>query len=51
MPGLKNILTTVKWEEQADQELRAACIQCIGFILASVKENPALCKQDAIEIS
>lgn len=51
MPGLKNILSTVKWETQQDQELRASCIEVIGFILTSVKNKPEICKQDAIEIS
>ena len=51
MPGLKNILNTVKWETQQDQELRSSCIEVIGFILTSVKNKPEICKQDAIEIS
>jgi len=51
MPGLKNILGSVKWETQQDQELRASCIEVIGFILTSVKNKPEICKQDAIEIS
>ena len=50
MPGLKNILQTVKWETSQEQELRANCIDCIGFIITSVKDQPEICKQDAIQI-
>jgi len=50
MPGLKNILETVKWETIQEQELRSSCIECIGYILTSVKNNKELCKQDAIQI-
>ena len=50
MPGLKNILQTVKWETSQEQELRANCIDCIGFIITSVKDQPDICKQDAIQI-
>ena len=50
MPGLKNLLETVKWETQQEQELRSSCIECIGYILTSVKHNQPLCKQDAIQI-
>jgi hypothetical protein len=50
IPGLKNILATVKWETQKEQELRANCIEAIGYILMSVKSKPEICKQDAIEI-
>lgn len=51
MPGLKMILANTKWETQQEQELRASCIDCIGFILTSVKDKPEICKADAIEIS
>jgi hypothetical protein len=51
MPGLKVILTTTKYETQQEQELRASCIDCIGYILTSVKNKPEICKNDAIEIS
>lgn len=51
MPGLKVILSTTKWETQQEQELRASCIDCIGYILTSVKGKPEICKADAIEIS
>ena len=51
MPGLINILRTVKWETQQQQELRANCIECIGFILTSVKNKPEICKADAIVVS
>lgn len=40
MPGLKNIIATVRWETQQEQELRAQCIECIGYILTSVKNKP-----------
>lgn len=50
MPGLKKILVDTKWETQQDQQLRASCIECIGFILSSVKEKPEICRQDAIDV-
>lgn len=50
MPGLKTILSTTKWETQQQQELRASCIECIGYILTSVKDKPEICKADAIDI-
>jgi len=50
IPGLKSILTTVKWETQKDQELRSNCIESVGYILTSVKDKPEICKADAIEI-
>jgi len=51
MPGLKVILASTKWETQQEQELRASCIECIGYILTSVKDKPEICKADAIEVS
>lgn len=51
MPGLINILQTVKWETTQEQELRANCIDCIGFIITSVKDQPEICKQDAIQVT
>lgn len=50
MPGLKQILKTVKWETQQEQELRSNCIEATGYILTSVKDKPEVCKADAIEI-
>ena len=50
MPGLKNILASVKWETQQEQELRASCIEAIGYILTSVKDKPEVCRADASEI-
>lgn len=51
MPGLVSILETTKYETQQDQELRASCIEVIGFILTSVKDQPAVCHDDAIVIA
>ncbi|CDW84107.1 importin beta- [Stylonychia lemnae] len=51
MPGLKQILATVPWETQQQQELRAHCIQTIGFILNSVKDQTDICRSDALEVS
>ena len=50
MPGLKHIINTTKWETQQEQEMRAQCIDCIGYILTSVKNKPEICKNDAIEV-
>jgi hypothetical protein len=50
IPGLKQILKTVKWETQQEQELRSNCIEAAGYILTSVKDKPEVCKADAIEI-
>jgi len=50
MPGLKSILTSVKWDTQQEQELRSSCIESIGYILTSVKDDPEICKPDAIEV-
>ena len=50
MPGLKQILKTVKWETQQEQELRSSCIEATGYILTAVKDKPEVCKADAIEI-
>lgn len=47
MPGLISILETTKSETQKDQELRASCIEVIGFILTSVKDKPEICRQDS----
>ena len=51
MPGLLSILDTTKYENQKDQELRASCIEVIGFILTSVKDQPEICKDDSIVIA
>lgn len=51
MPGLVSILETTKYETQQDQELRASCIEVIGFILTSVKDQPEVCHDDAIVIA
>lgn len=51
MPGLLSLLDTTKYETQADQELRASCIEVIGFILTSVKDQPEICKADSIVIA
>ncbi|TNV74745.1 hypothetical protein FGO68_gene4951 [Halteria grandinella] len=51
MPGLKQILATMPMETQAQQELRAHCIQTIGFILTAVKDQPEVCKADALEVA
>lgn len=51
MPGLVSIIQTTKSETQKDQELRASCIEVIGFILTSVKDQPAICHDDSIVIA
>ncbi len=38
MPGLKTILFTVPMETKQQQELRANCIQTIGFILEAMAD-------------
>ena len=50
MPGLINILQTVKSETDQEQQLRASCYDAIGYILTSVKSKPEICKQDAVVI-
>jgi importin-5 len=51
MPGLKQILNTMPMENKQQQELRAHCIQTIGFILTAVKQQPEVCKADALEVA
>ena len=51
MPGLKHILNTMPMDTKRNQELRAQCIQTIGFILTAVKDRPEVCKQDALEVA
>ena len=51
MPGLINILQTVKSETDAEQNLRASCYDCVGSILTAVKHKPEMCKADAITIT
>lgn len=50
MPGLKQILETTPYETKEQQDLRANCIQAIGNILDSVKNQPDICGQDALQI-
>lgn len=51
MPGLKKILIEMPMNTQQEQELRAHCIQTIGFILTALKDKPEICKQDALEVA
>jgi hypothetical protein len=51
MPGLLSILDNTKYETHAEQELRASCIEVIGFILSSFKDQPQLCMADAVVIA
>lgn len=51
MPGLKQILSSTPSETKAQKDLRANCIQTIGNILDSVKDQPEICVADANEIS
>jgi hypothetical protein len=51
MPGLKEILRITPSETKAQQDLRANCIQTIGCIFDSVKDQPALCKDDANQVA
>jgi hypothetical protein len=44
-------LSKTPFETTAQQELRANCISTIGCILDSVKSNPEISKQDALEIT
>lgn len=50
MPGLKEILRITPYETKTQKDLRANCIQTIGSILESVKEQPQVCKNDALEV-
>jgi hypothetical protein len=43
-----NILESTRWETQAEQQLRASCIEVMGFILTSVKDQPEVCSADAL---
>lgn len=38
-------------ETKQKQELRAHCIQTIGFILTAVKDHTELCRGDALEVA
>lgn len=51
MPGLKQLLATTPYETDAQQNLRANCIQTIGCILESVKQTPEVCLEDAKEVT
>lgn len=51
MPALKKILQITPFETQSQQDLRAQCISTIGTMLDSVKDQPEVCKADAMEIS
>ena len=51
MPGLKQILNTMAMDTKSQQELRAHCIQTIGFILTAVKDRPDICRADALEVA
>lgn len=47
MPGLKQLLQSVKMETNKQKELRSHVIQAIGFIMEAVKDQPEKCKADA----
>lgn len=51
MPALKKILQITPFETQSQQDLRAQCISTIGTMLDSLKDQPEVCKADAMEIS
>jgi hypothetical protein len=38
-------------DTKEQQELRAHCMQCIGFILQAVKDHTDLCRADALEVA
>ena len=51
MPGLKELLRITPLETKAQQDLRANCIQTIGCIFDSVKDQAELCREDASQIT
>ena len=51
MPGLKEILRITPLETKAQKDFRANCIQTIGCIFDSVKDQPQICKDDALQVT
>lgn len=51
MTALKQILSITPTETTPQKELRANCISAIGAILDSVKDQPQLCREDALQIT
>ena len=51
MPGLKELLRVTPMDTKQQRELRGNAIQTIGNILDSVRDQPELCRQDALEIA
>jgi len=51
MPGLKTIMQTTPFETTQQKELRASCIETIGCILESVKDQPEVMSADAREVA
>ena len=50
MPGLRSILENTPAETQQQKDLRASCIASIGSIFESVKDQPEVCKADALVV-
>lgn len=51
MPALKTILQNTPMEKTEQKELRGNCISAIANILDSVKDQPEVCRVDALEIT